>query len=98
MIPFMTLSYYVAFWLLFRSIMSIGVSFEQQSPNIFGWEWLLIFVVGNMAFAFIVFTNIVLGDIETLNIIAIACIVFGFFRVVMAMGLKQMVPGRISNH
>jgi len=89
-ITIIVLSYYVAFWLLFRSIMSIGVSFEQQSPHILGWEWLLIFVIGTLAFAFTILANIVFGSFNTLNMTAFSCIAFGFFRVIMAIGLKQI--------
>src|SRR5680860_25531 len=85
-ITIILLSYYVAFWLLFRSIMSIGVSFEQQSTHILGWEWLLIFVIGTLAFAFTILANIVFGSFDLLSMTAFSCIVFGFFRVIMALG------------
>lgn len=84
------LSLYVAFWLLFRSIMAIGVSFEQQSPDILPWQWLLIFVISTFLFIYAIVADTILGGLQLTSMIGISALIIGYIRIIMGIGLKQI--------
>ncbi len=84
------LSLYVVFWLLFRSIMAIGISFEQQSPDLLPWQWLLIFVISTFIFVYSIVTDTFLGGLQIYSMMGVSTLILGFVRIIMAIGLKQI--------
>lgn len=89
-ISFSILSQYVAFWLLFRCIMAIGVSVAQQCPAVLPWQSLLIFVLATLGFAFYILMYSIFDVSNVRKALPFFCILFGIWRIILAVGLKQI--------
>ena len=90
-ITFAILSLYVAFWLLFRCIMAIGVSAAQQYPAVLPWQSLLIFVLATMGFAFYILMYSFFDVNNVMKAIPFFCVLYGIWRIILALGLKQIL-------
>lgn len=82
-------SMYVAFWLLFRSTIAIGVSFGQQNSDSLPWETLLLFVLCTFLLTYSALAENVLGGLHIYNMLGISVIILGLFKIIIAIGLKQ---------
>ena len=70
--------------------MAIGVSFEQQSPDILPWQWLLIFVISTFLFIYAIVADTVLGGLQLTSMIGVSTLILGYIRITMGIGLKQI--------
>jgi len=89
-ITFSILSLYVAFWLLFRCILAIGVSAAQRYPAVLPWQSLLIFVLATMGFAFYILMHLIFDVKNVIKALPFFCILYGIWRIILAVGLKQI--------
>ncbi len=84
------LSLYVAYWLLFRSAIAIGVSFGQQSTNSLPWESLLLFVLLTFLLTYSTLAENVLGGLHINKMLGISAIFIGLIKIMMTIGLRQI--------
>ncbi|MCK0148297.1 DUF308 domain-containing protein [Arenibacter sp. F26102] len=98
--PDMTLSMlapYVAFRLLFKSTMAIGVLSKQQFPYTFPWSSLLLFVAVAKGLALFIFVWSILDGNNNWQTAAFFFVILGFIRIFMALGLKK-IHDKIPNN
>ncbi len=91
--PIMTmviLPFYVGFWLLFRGIMSIGISIQLKSLNLFNWGWMLITGIVTIIFSIFVLANPIFGGLSIVYMTSGAFITMGIFRIFLGFDLKKM--------
>nr|WP_281502616.1 DUF308 domain-containing protein [Arenibacter sp. F20364] len=93
-IPLLTL--YVAFRLLFKSTLAIGVLSKQQFPNDFPWSSLLLFVAVTKGLAFFILLWSIFDGNNEIWSTSLFFITLGIIRIIMAMGLKK-IHNKISN-
>lgn len=84
------LIYVVGFWILFRSIWSIGASFDLHQVGIRGWGWLLAMGILMALFSFLFLLSPAFGGIFIVVFVGIALLVYGIFRIVLAFDLKAL--------
>lgn len=84
------LIYVVGFWILFRSIWSIGASFDLHQVGIRGWGWLLVMGILMALFSFLFLLSPAFGGIFIVVFVGIALLVYGIFRIVLAFDLKAL--------
>ncbi|EPR66341.1 HdeD family acid-resistance protein [Cyclobacterium qasimii] len=91
--PLMTMAIlplYVGFWLLFQSIMSIGISFQLKSNNFPQWGWLLFWSIITLLFSFLLLANPVFAGLSIVYMTAFAFITAGIFRIFLGFNLKKI--------
>ena len=91
LITFSFLSLYVAFWLLFRFTMVIGISAAQQDPTVLSWQSLLIFFLTTVGLAFYILMNSIFDLNNVIEAIPFFFILFGIWRIILALGLKHIL-------
>ena len=82
------LSYFIGFWIMFRSIWGIGSAADLQRMNIKGWGWLMALAIFGviMSLVFILSPTFTAGFIVALVSISFAS--YGIFRIYLAFKLK----------
>jgi len=91
--PVMTMAilpFYVGFWLLFRGIMSIGISIQLKTMSIPNWGWMLASGIATIIFSFLVLANPFFGGLSIVYMTAMAFIMIGIFRIFLGFDLKRM--------
>ncbi|MEZ7505568.1 HdeD family acid-resistance protein [Flavobacterium sp. Arc2] len=91
--PLMTMAilpFYVGFWLLFQSMMAIGLSFQFKSENVPNWGWLLLLGILTLLFAFLLLANPVFAGLSIVYMTGLAFISAGVFRIFLAFELKSL--------
>lgn len=91
--PLMTMAIlplYVGFWLLFQSIMSIGISFHLKSNNNPQWGWLLFWSIITLLFSFLLLANPIFAGLSIVYMTAFAFITAGLFRILLGFNLKKI--------
>ena len=84
------LIYVVGFWMLFRSIWSIGAAFDLHQVGIRGWGWLLALGILMVIFSFLFMLSPSFGGIFIVVFVAMALLVYGIFRIILAFNLKSL--------
>lgn len=85
------LIYFVGFWILFRSILTISESIELQQYPASGWGWLLALGILSVLFSiFFLMSPLLFQGIFVVALISVALIVYGIFRVYLAIKLKSL--------
>tara|TARA_R100001369_G_scaffold70265_1_gene97983 strand:+ start:424 stop:1062 length:639 start_codon:yes stop_codon:yes gene_type:complete len=87
---------YVAFRLLFKSTLAIGVLSQQQFPYTFPWSSLLLFVAVTKGLALFIFIWFVLEGNNNWQVAALFFIMLGFIRIILALALKK-IHNKIPN-
>lgn len=89
--PFLatTLVYVFGFWMLFHSIIGICESCELSMLPLKGWGWLLAFNIISLLCSFIFLSAPFYGGIFILAFIGISLILYGIFRIVLALKMKK---------
>lgn len=82
--------YVVGFWILFRSIWSIGASFDLHQVGIRGWGWLLTLGILMALLSFLFLLSPAFGGIFIVVFVGIAMLVYGLFRIFLAFDLKAL--------
>ena len=92
-IPLMTMAilpFYVGFWVLFRGVFGIGLSFQLKHFGAPNWGWLLFFGILTLLFSFLLLMNPVFAVLSIIVMTGIAFIVMGIFRIFLAFDLRKI--------
>lgn len=92
----MLMIYFVGFWIMFRSIWSIGSSIEMQKNGVKGWGWLLAAAILGVIFALIFIMSPALGGTFIVSLAAISFIIYGIFRIYLGFVLKS-IKNKLEN-
>ena len=91
--PLMTMAIlplYIGFWLLFQSILSIGLSFQLKSAGVPRWGWLLFWSIVTLLFSFLLLANPIFAGLSIVYMTAFALITAGIFRIFLGIDLKRI--------
>lgn len=91
--PALTMSilpFYVGFWVLFRGVFGIGVSFQLKSFGTPYWGWLLAIGILTVLFSFLLLLNPVFTGLSIVYMTAFAFVALGIFRIILAFDLKKI--------
>jgi len=84
------LVYLVGFWILFRSILSLGLSCELQQNGVKNWGWLLALSILGIIFSVCYMLSPVVNGIFVVMLVSFAFITYGIFRIYYAFKLKSI--------
>jgi len=84
------LVYFVGFWILFRSILSIGLSCELQQQGVKGWGWLLALSILGIIFSIFYMLSPVFNGLFVVMLVSIAFMTYGIFRIGYAFKLRSI--------
>ncbi|MCH4553773.1 HdeD family acid-resistance protein [Aestuariibaculum lutulentum] len=98
-ISLVTLSFYIGFLMLFRSMMGISYALELKQYGVSDWTKLMIVSVLGVVFSFILIWNPVLAGMTIIFWIGLTLIVVGAFSIYLSIKLKKLnaMPGKISD-
>lgn len=83
------LAYFIAFWLMFQSFWSIGVSIDLKRYRNSGWGWLLALSIVGLILSIILLAQPVITGFLAVVITASVFIVYGIFRIALSIKLKS---------
>jgi uncharacterized membrane protein HdeD (DUF308 family) len=85
------LVYFVGFWILFRSIWSIGESAQLRMLGIKNWGWALALSILAAILSFLYLLSPVWGKgLFLIALVGISMIIYGIFRIFLAFGLRKI--------
>lgn len=84
------LPFYVGFWVLFRGIFGIGLSFQFKSFGVPNWGLLLVFGILTVLFSFLLLLNPAFTGLWIVYMTAFAFIVMGIFRIILGFNLRKI--------
>ena len=82
--------YFVGFWIMFRSIWTIGQAVELQRTRVKGWGWLLTLAILSVIFSFIFLISPIFSGAFIVLFVSFAFLVYGIFRIYLAFRLRSM--------
>ncbi|QFZ53554.1 HdeD family acid-resistance protein [Oceanihabitans sp. IOP_32] len=91
--PALTMSilpFYLGFWVLFRGVFGIGLSFQLKSFGTPNWGWLLALGILTVLFSFLLLLNPVLAGLSIVFMTAFSFVALGVFRIFLAFDLKKI--------
>lgn len=86
--------YFVGFWLLFRSIWTIGAAAEMKGTG--GMGWLLALGILSLIFSIFYLYSPIYGGMLVLYLASFAFIFYGIFRIYYAFRLKSVYKKRTN--
>lgn len=86
----MLMIYFVGFWIMFRSIWTLGSSIELQKVGVKNWGWLLAIAILGIIFSLIFITSPVFGGSFIIAFAAISFIIYGIFRISIGLTLRSI--------
>ncbi|MCO6498391.1 MAG: DUF308 domain-containing protein [Chitinophagaceae bacterium] len=86
----LVLCYYIAFWLLFRSIMQIGNAFEIKDIGIKNWGWVFVFGLLGVVAALILLWNPVITSITVIYWLSFGILSYGILQIVLAFEFRKL--------
>lgn len=85
------LVYFVGFWILFRSIWSIGESAQLRMMGVKGWGWTLALSILCTVLSFLYLLSPTFSKgVFVIALVGISMLVYGTFRIVMAFEFRQI--------
>ncbi len=85
------LVYFVGFWILFRSLWSIGESSQLRMLGMKGWGWALALSILSVILSFLYLLSPIFGKgLFVVTLVGLSMIVYGVFRVVMAFEFRRI--------
>ena len=84
------LLYLIGFWVLFRSVWSVGEAIELQIIGIRGWGWFLALGILGIIASIIFIVSPVFAGIFVVALISLALMFYGIFRIYLAFGLRKI--------
>ncbi|MGI6572034.1 MAG: HdeD family acid-resistance protein [Fermentimonas sp.] len=85
------LVYFVGFWILFRSIWSIGESAQLRMLRVKGWGWALALSILCTILSFLYLLSPTFSKgVFVIALVGISMLVYGIFRIVMAFEFRQI--------
>ena len=83
--------YFVGFWIMFRSIWAIGTAAELNQIGVKGWGWMLALSILGVIFSVVfILSPIFFGGVFIVAFVSAALIVYGIFRIYLAIPLKSL--------
>jgi len=91
-LPIMTVAliYFVGFWIMFRSIMTIGSSIDLKNYGVKGWGWILALGIISVLLSFVFLLSPLFGGLFVIALFAVAMIFYGILRIYMAFVLRSI--------
>ena len=86
----LVLSYFVGFWILFRSIWGIGSAVELQKIGVTGWGWTLAFAILGIIASFICIISPAFTATFIVIFMSVGFIMYGLFRIILSFKLKSI--------
>lgn len=86
----MMLTFYVGFWLLFRSMMYISSAIDLQRSNSSNWGWVLVFGILGVIFSTLLLWNPIVTSIAISVWVGCALISLGFIQIILSISLKKV--------
>lgn len=98
-ISILTLPIYVAFIVLFKSIMAISSSLELKKYGVLDWGNLMAIGLLGVIFSILLLWNPMFAGLSVVVWTALAFIVFGIFNIYFSIKLKKLkdVPEKVSS-
>lgn len=89
----MVLTFYVGFWLLFRSMMYVSSAIDLKKSQSGNWFWVMFLGILGVIFSLLLLWNPVLTSIAVSVWIGCALITLGFLQIILSLSLR-----RVRNH
>lgn len=89
-------TFYIGFWLLFRSMMYISSSIDMKRAEASNWGWVLFFGIVGVIFSCLLLWNPLITSIAVSIYIGCALISLGVVQIVMSFSMKK-VKNVLSN-
>jgi len=84
------LPFYVGFWLMFRSFMLIGFSFDMKTHEVTNWGWVLAYGMLILIFSWAIIIHPVIGGLTIIIWTGTAFIISGIVHVALSFKLKNI--------
>ncbi|WP_029905053.1 HdeD family acid-resistance protein [Prevotella sp. 10(H)] len=84
------LVYFIGFWILFRSILTLGFACELQQYGVKNWGWLLALSILGILFSIFYMLSLIFNGIFVVMLVSLAFLTYGIFRIVYAFRLKSI--------
>ena len=84
------LAYFVAFWLMFHSFWSIGISIELKKYSRNNWKWLLVVSIIGVILSTILLAQPVITNIIAATVTSMMFTIYGVFRILLSLKLKTL--------
>lgn len=84
------LSFYIGFWVMFRSIMSIATSIELKDEGEKNWGWILALGILGVIFSFILLLNPIITGITVAFWIGFGLVTSGFLYIMLSFSFKRV--------
>lgn len=86
-------SLFVGFWLLFRGIGTISISFKMKKDGLENWGWILFFGILVTLFAFMAIIDPMIGASYLVFTLALALLFLGIANIALALRLRKVKGG-----
>ncbi len=85
------LVYFVGFWILFRSLWSIGESNQLRMLGMKGWGWALALSILCVILSFLYLLSPIFGKgLFVVTLVGLSMLVYGVFRIVLAFEFRRI--------
>ena len=84
------LVYFVGFWILFRSVLSLGFACELQQSGVKSWGWMLALSILGILFSILFMLSPVINGMFVVMLVSLAFFTYGIFRICYAFRLKSL--------
>lgn len=91
--PVMTMTllpYILAFWLLYKGVLSVLISLRLKLYGIKGWGWMLASGIGTLIFTTLIFVDPILGGLSIVFFAGLAFLGHGMFNFSVSYHLGQL--------
>lgn len=82
--------YVIGFWIMFRSMWTIGESVELQKLGVPGWGWMLALGILSVLFSILFIMSPIFSGAFIVVLVSIALIIYGIFRIYLSFKLKSI--------
>ena len=89
----MLFSLFVGFWLMFRGIGTISISFKMKKEGDSNWGWILFFGILITLFAFMAIIDPMIGASYLVYTLALALLFLGIANIALALRLRKIKVG-----
>lgn len=86
-------SLFVGFWLMFRGISTISISFKMKKEGDENWGWILFFGILITLFAFMAIIDPMIGASYLVYTLALALLFLGIANIALALRLRKVKVG-----
>lgn len=83
------LSFYIGFWMLFRSVMTISTSIDLKDSGEKKWGWILVLGISGIIFSLLLLWNPVLTGITVVLWTGFGFITLGLFHIILSFRIRK---------